>query len=207
MWILPISIHVVLFIINIKILFSSKKKWCTFNLKKKYFKKKIHNQNMSVLNMQFVFWNIINFDQTFDHWNFLIDKTLSCMWLMEIKSTLSLGLGLDSLHSHGWDLGRGQHFRPYNILWTSLWGLHGNDFFVLGLQSGNLETCKLQILQFCKLLIFSYEFWSRSFQLQNCTPWIILSKNILNVFIMSFDSYFPRAFTLLPFDYWHFFRL
>lgn len=83
MWILPISIHVVLFVINIKILSSSKKKWCTFDLKKNISKNKIHNQNMSVLNMQKEFWNIINFDQTFDHWNFLIDKTLSCMWLME----------------------------------------------------------------------------------------------------------------------------
>jgi hypothetical protein len=138
MWILPISIHVVLFIINIKILSSSKKKWCTFDLKNEYFKKKnIRNQIMSVLNMQKDFWNIINFDQTFDHWNFLIDKTLSCMWLMEIN--LSLGLALDSLHSHGWDLGRGQHLPPYNILWTSPWGLHGNDFFYWNSKVGVLK--------------------------------------------------------------------
>jgi hypothetical protein len=97
-------------------------------LKKISSKRNIHNQIMSVLNMQKDCWNIFNFDQTFDHGNFLINETLSCMWLMEIKWTLSPGLALDSLHSHGWDLGRGQHFPPYNILWTLPWGLHGNDF-------------------------------------------------------------------------------
>jgi len=99
MWILPISIDVVLFIINIKILSSSKKNGAHLIWEKNISKKKIHNQIMSVLNMQKGFWNIINFD----HWNFLIDESLSCMWLMEIKSTLNLGLALDSLHSHGWD--------------------------------------------------------------------------------------------------------
>jgi len=96
--------------------------------KRTFQKQKIHNQIMSVLNMQKDFWNIINFDQTFDHWNFSIKETLSCMWLMEIKSTLKLGLALDSLHSHCWNLGRGQHFPPYNIFWTSPWGVHGNHF-------------------------------------------------------------------------------
>jgi hypothetical protein len=132
MWNLPISIHVVLFIINIKILFSLKKKWCTFCLKKKLFPKKIHNQIMNVLNMQKYCWNIFNFD-------FLINETLSCMWLMKIKSTLNPGLALDSLHSHGWDLGRGQHFPPYNILWTLPWGLHGNDFLSWDFKVGVLK--------------------------------------------------------------------
>jgi len=79
--------------------------------------------------------------------------------------------------------------------------------FVLGLQTRSFEICNLQILKFCTLLIFSYEFWLRSFQLQNCIPWQILSKTILHIFIMSFDSYFRRAFTLLPFYSWPFFWL
>jgi hypothetical protein len=40
--------------------------------KKNISKNKIHNQIMSVLNMQKDFWKIINFYQTFDHWNFVM---------------------------------------------------------------------------------------------------------------------------------------
>jgi hypothetical protein len=104
--------------------------------------------------------------QVHKHLMYIFPQAKQCRWLMEImKPTLGCDLVLDSIYSHGLYLGKGLHLPPYNILWTSSWGLNWNDFCPI-IPKWLFQILKLWMLEFCMFINFSYEIWFYNFQLK-----------------------------------------
>jgi hypothetical protein len=121
--------------------------------------------------------------QVHKHLAYIFPQVKQCRWLVKImKSTLGCDLVLDSIYSHCLYLGS-LHLPPYNILWTSSWGLNWNDFLSHYFQ---MIIPKFLNYESCMFIIFSYELWFYNFQLKfvdlneiSSTPCHMFSLNII----------------------------
>jgi hypothetical protein len=98
---------------------------------------------------------------------------------MKIKPTLSHGFTLDSLHSHNLDL---KTLVPYKYIIDIIMINTLKWFFVLRLQSESFKIPKLLVPQLFEFIIFSNDYFMRSFQLKHSN----FRQNLSNCMLLAF---------------------